>query len=149
MNLNELPNDLVEFLRSGAQLRYDPEDCEPGKVGLSDIGSLKIGEVWIGTDVPGDPNLGADGYYSIPAVSLTSKCAAYDPEFILLWLPNEHLFGTWDSDHWVLTVFPEIAWSEIVANPSAFLGAQWDANSKVGTKFKPWRDYRLQSGGPF
>ncbi len=110
---------------------------------------LAEGEIWIGTDIEGDPLEGTDGYYAIPAVSLTGECKAYDPEFILLWLPHEKLFGTWDCDHWVLKVFRQATWADIVANPAAYLNAQWDWRDKLGSQFVPWLKYESKSGRPF
>ena len=88
-----LPSDLLDFLRAGEQLDYDYSKCEPGKVALKDPSALELGVVWLHSGGSAfredDPNAGEEGYYEIPAVSLTGKCEAYDPEFILLWLPNE------------------------------------------------------------
>ena len=145
----ELPADAVAALRSGFQFEYDPASCEPGRVGLTTFDELSASVVWVGTDADGDPNAGIEGYYLVPAVSLTRECEAYEPEFILLWLPNEKQFGTWDSDHWGLTVFPDVGWPEIAANPAAYLSAQWDPEPSKGVRFEAWRDYELQLGRPF
>jgi len=118
-------------------------------VKLKRFDELTIGEVWIGTDLPGDSHADEDGYYAIPAVSLTGECKSYDPEFILLWLPREQLFGSWDCDHWVLKVFRGAAWSDIVASPAAYLNAQWDCSEELGTQFVPWPNYAFKTGRPF
>lgn len=148
MNL-KLPDATVQFLSRNGQFNYDVSACEPGEVGLKCLEDLTVGEVWVNTDGAGDPNSGAEGYYSIPAVSLTGKCESYDPEFILLWLPNEKLFGTWDCDHAVLTVFPDANWAQIVANPAVYLNAQWDSDPSVGVPLEPWHSYELKPGRPF
>lgn len=144
-----LPADAVEFFRRGDQLRYDPSDCEPGEVLLKGLRELSLGEIWLEADTPGDPNAGMGGYYSIPAVSLTGECVAFDPEFILLWLPNERLFGTWDCDHWKLLVFPKVKWADIVAKPAPYLDVQWHANQLVTGSLTPWTDYKFKPGKPF
>jgi hypothetical protein len=144
-----LPDDAVKFLRAGRQLEYDHGRIEAGKVKLKRLDELSPGEVWIGTDVHGDPHAGENGYYAIPAVSLTGECQAYDPDFILLWLPQEKLFGTWDCDHWVLKVFRGASWADITANPAAYINAQWDVNDKLGTRFVPWPGYAFRGGRPF
>ncbi len=144
-----LPDEFVEFLQSGRQLDYDPASVEPGEVKLKRLEEFAIGEVWIGTEIPGDPHAGESGYYAIPAVSLTGECEDYDPEFILLWLPEERLFGTWDCDHWVLKVFRNARWADIVANPAAYINAQWDWNDELGSQFVPWPQYEFKSGMPF
>ena len=144
----QLPTALCDYLKSGDQLQYDASQCEPGAVRLKTPGDIEIGNVWVGTDTKDDPNYGADGYYSIPAVSLLSGCEGYDPDFILLWLPNEQTFGSWDCDHWVLTVFPSASWQDIADDPAPYLNAQWDPGTTVGEKFTPWPRYEFRPGMP-
>lgn len=149
MSAFNLPEDAVEFLRTGRQLDYDYSRIEAGQVKLKRLDELTQDEVWVGTDIPGDPHAGEKGYYAIPAVSLTGECEGYDPEFILLWLPGEKLFGTWDNDHWVLSVFRNTSWKEIVAKPAPYINAQWDVHDELGSLFIPWRDYDFKRGMPF
>ena len=144
-----LPNETVDFLRAGRQLEYDFRRIEAGEVKLNRLEQLSQGVVWIGTDLPGDPHAKESGYYAIPAVSLTGECKNYSPEFILLWLPQEKLFGTWDCDHWVLKVFHDASWKDIVANPAAYINAQWDFNDQLGSPFVPWPQYGFKNGRPF
>jgi len=150
MNSFNLPSETVEFLKAGKQLSYDAKSVEAGEVKLKPFDALELKEVWVTNEmVDEDPNVDQDGYYSIPAVSLTGECKSYDPEFILLWLPNDKLFGAWDCDHGVLTVFQGASWPEIVAQPASYLNAQWDLNTTVGTRFKPWLKYEFKPGSPF
>ncbi len=145
----ELPKAAAEFLRAGRQLAYDPSSIEAGEVKLKHLDELTLGSVWIATKMLSDPHYGERGYYSISAVSLTSQCANYDPEFLLLWLPREKLFGTWDNDHWVLKVFCGIGWEDIIARPAPYLNAQWDPQDRLGSVFIPWPRYEFKPGRPF
>jgi len=149
MSLFNLPQSTVDFLMARKQLDYDESKCEPGRVYLKSLDQLVLGEVWINTEMEGDPHFEEDGYYSIQVVSLTGKCEGYDPEFILLWLPNERLFGSWDCDHWLLTVFPEAGWEDVVADPALFLNAQWEPGTAGGVPFHPWPAYEFKEGRPF
>jgi len=45
---------------------------------------------------------------------------------ILVWLPRLKMFGTWDSDHYELLVFPDVSWNDISADPAKYIAAQWD-----------------------
>lgn len=153
MSQLKLPPEFENFLRSGVQLEYDHESVEPGRVGLAPLSALELGVVWVNSDDSpldeDDPHAGEDGYYEIPAVSLTNECEAYDPEFILLWLPKERLFGTWDCDHWDLFVFRNANWSDIVSDPGKYLDVQWsDTDREVSEYFKPYPKYAFQSGSP-
>jgi hypothetical protein len=146
VNLFNLPSETVEFLKSGNQPIYDFKSITAGEVKLKRFEDLSQGEVWIDTDMNGDPHQWEDGRYDVPAVSLTGECQNYLPEYLLLWLPNEKIFGTWDDDHGVLTVFPDATWTDIVSNPAPFVDAQWNPDSKVGTRFQPWENYQFKSG---
>jgi len=154
MATRNLPAELVEFLTSGKKLEYDPSSIEPGVVGLKGLDELELGVVWVNSEESplsdDDPNAGDKGYYEVPAVSLLRECEGYDPDFILLWLPNEQSFGTWDCDHWDLYVFSGRTWPDIVADPATFLNAQWsDCERKNSEYFKPFPKYKFKEGMPF
>lgn len=146
---SKLDSELVEFLKSGREFKCDWSQIEAGPVGLHSIDELEEGVVWMGTEDPDDPNFEKDGYYEIPAISLTGTCESYDPEFILLWLPDQKRFGTWDCDHWMLFVFDDATWSMIEADPAAYLDAQWNPGDVVQSRFRPWGTYPLKEGSPF
>jgi hypothetical protein len=145
----QLPNDLQTFLSLRKQLKYKASNCIPGRMVLKALSDLELSEVWTEPLHNDDPHYGEKGYYAIPAVSLVHECEGYDPEFILAWLPQDKLFGTWDSDHWNLKVFPEADWKSIVNNPIPFINAQWDPDSKVSQNFTPWSRYEFNYGKPF
>jgi hypothetical protein len=147
-----IPDDLRAFLRARKQLEYDASDCEPGQIKLLPLSKLKAGEVWVNArpkkKPQGDPNAGGDGYYAIPAVNLVADAEDYDPEFILLWLPDEQLYGTWDSDHAELFVFPDVTWLDIAADPLPYVNAQWDGPDE-STRLVPYPKYPYRSGRPY
>jgi hypothetical protein len=149
----KLPNELQTYLRLRKNLKYKSSDCEPGRIVLKPLADLELSEVWVDSEESplrnNDPHGGEEGYYVVPAVSLVHECEGYDPEFILLWLPDEGLFGTWDSDHWDLKVFPNTDWESIVSNPVPYINAQWDQDSKVSRYFIPWPRYEFKQGRPF
>lgn len=139
----DLPLDLINFLKSNKELEYDYSSIEPNFVGIIDFEKLKLSEIWI----EGETN--DKSYYKIPAINLTDKCEYYSPEFILLYLPNEKLFGTWDSDHWKLYIFPKATWTDIVSNPAPYLNQQWNPTEEFGLLFNPKENYILIKGWPF
>ncbi|WOT03965.1 hypothetical protein [Shewanella youngdeokensis] len=140
----EFPSDLCDYLKEGNQLDYDVSKAEAGKVGICNLAEIKSGVVWVS---PEDDEI--DAFYEITAVSITNYCEDYDPEFILLWLPNEKVYGAWDCDHWVLTIFPNASWTDIAENPLPFLNAQWYPESDLGQVFNPASKYELILGRPF
>ncbi|CAM1363297.1 hypothetical protein [Tenacibaculum xiamenense] len=139
----ELPNDLTQFLQSKSQLNYDYKSVEPDFVGIIDFNNLKLGKIYI------EGNVSGKSYYEIPAVNLTNQCEYYAPEYILLYLPNEKLYGTWDADHWTLYVFPNANWNHIVKTPEAYIDYQWNPKEEIGIVFDPKNDYNMINGWPF
>lgn len=144
-----LSAEAVEFFAAGRQFIYDPTHCEPGLVRLKSLPQLCLEKIWLYPESEEDPNSGNEGHYSIPAVSLTGECGDYIPNFILLWLPNEKLFGTWDNDHAELTVFPGAKWKDIEDNPAPYLDAQWNPVAVPFATIKPWQSYPLSPGRPY
>lgn len=140
-----LPRDLVEYLTSGGGLTLDTEDSEAGILTLHPLADLRLGTANVDSNESplkaDDPHAGESGSYEVPAVSLTAFCEAYDPEGILLWLPNEELFGSWDNDHYDLFVFPGATWDTIIRNPVPYVDTQWDTDRQVGQHFRPYPQY--------
>lgn len=156
-----LPADLVAFLTAGKQLDYDPEECEAGAIRLLPLDQLKLElfPMFIESSMEelydSDPNKGERGYYLVTGVNLVAEAEHYDPCGLLMWLPIERRFATWDQGHWYFGVFgPEQTWTEIVKAPADHINAQWDGSVPgyvPATKaLKPWPIHRYseQRSGP-
>lgn len=148
-----LPKETIAYLKAGKQFHYNPSQCEAGSVKLKTYSELETSEIWVNSYqspiFDDDPHAGEDGYYIVQSVDLVSECEAYGAEGILIWLPDYQMFGQWDCDHWDVVIFPETKWEDIVADPAIYLGAQWEANSKVGQYLKPWDKCEFKLGRPF
>ena len=142
--INALPEELCDFLKAGGQLSYDPSRCECGEVKLKHLDELRYGKVWLDAS-----DAGRQAHIEIPAISLLKSCEAYDPEYLLLWLPNERLFGSWDRDHWKLHVFPGTCWGQLLLAPVKFLNAQWhDYDEEYSIEWHPHEGYDPKPGYP-
>lgn len=148
-----LPTEAKEFLKSGQQFHYDATCCEAGLVTLKTYDELKLTEIWVNSEASpiqeDDPHAGEEGYYVIPCVDLIATCEGYDPEGILIWLPGYQVFGQWDCDHWDVVIFPSTKWTNIVANPAHYLGAQWDGSMEGQEYLRPWNQCEFKVGRPF
>jgi hypothetical protein len=148
----DFPEDFLEFLRRGSQLEYDSDECEVGRVTLLPIKKLTPSVVYVDSfDAPfatSDPHANEDGCYVIPAYSLLAECEGYDPEGILIWLPDQKMFGSWDSETWDVMMFPHTSWSEIAADPAKYLNAMWDLEDVRFEYLKPFPDYPFRRDEP-
>lgn len=145
MNLESLrlPADLMTFLRGRGKLAYDTTLCECGKVTLLPLSKLKSATIVVQPEEPDDslldPHGEEDGAYGTSAVNLVAEAENYDPEYMLSWLPDLGMFASYDIDHGVLHIFPGVTWTQIAADPLAYLNAQWrPAGQAPGGKIKPW-----------
>jgi hypothetical protein len=151
----ELPDDLREFLDCGRQLSYAFNECEAGRITLLSLELLKL-ELFP-TDVDNgpldnsaDPHHGQLGCYLVPAVSLVAECDGYDPGGLLLWIPSEASFGTWDSSHTLIEAFdPSVSWAEIASDPLPHINSFW-GEERVGglAPLVPWPRYEYDPGQP-
>lgn len=146
-----VPDDLRNFLLNRHELQYDASKCEPGRIRLLSDTELAVGEVWVcvesGDD---DPHVGENGYYTVPAVNLVAASNLPDSSYILLWLPDEKLYGTWDGEHYHLFAFPGVAWTDIVADPVRYIDTLWNGpwSEEHAEPFVPYPKYPFRPGRP-
>jgi hypothetical protein len=124
----DLPDDLVAFLKEGRQLINEAR-CSAGQVVLLPLEMLKCELFGVSTQSSAiekdDPHHGENGCYMVVGVNLVAACDGYDPEGILMWLPWDRRYGTWDSSHLGIHVFSaETTWTTIAAAPAKHINAQ-------------------------
>lgn len=125
-----LPRAAVTSMKAGARFDQGPGGGEAGPVVLGrspEAVGLPVdsdGQPWA-TD---DPHRGAGGHYLVLAESLIEDCEGYEPLGLLVWLPREGCFGSWDGDHRNLVTFPGARWADIIADPDRYLGALWQSD---------------------
>jgi hypothetical protein len=151
----EIPPDLLAFLMAGRQLQYEAADCEAGRVVLLSQDQLKVR--LYPTDVDNgpiknssDPHYRELGCYLVPGVSLVAASDGFDPDGLLLWLPEENCYGTWDSSHTLLEAFDrEVTWSHIANDPIRFINSFW-SDERVGglAPLVPWPKYQYDQTQP-
>jgi hypothetical protein len=147
MDSLQLPSDLIAFLSAGRQLQYDPANCEAGAVTLVPLTELKLERFPMETGslevFEQDPYFPQQGSYLVSGVNLTATCTnGHEAIGLLLWLPLERRYATWDSSHCTIQVFgPEVTWEQITAAPAAHINAQWsdmDPESPPVQDLIPW-----------
>ncbi|MEO0476378.1 MAG: hypothetical protein AAF085_10495 [Planctomycetota bacterium] len=147
-----LPGDLINFLSSGLKFDVDESRCEAGAVQLVSLSHLHLQRYPVETSglkvFEKDPNYPSVNSYLVLGVNLTSASSIEHEggaDGILLWLPIERRFGSWDASHCTMSVFgPEVTWSRIVENPTAHINAGWqglDPESPPMTDLIPWLNH--------
>jgi hypothetical protein len=117
-----IPPDLYAFLQSGDVLHYDESASTVGRIRLVGADQLAEAEIEITSDDSDfhgiDPYGFLNGTYHLNVVNLVAESEDYDPIGILVWAPSYQSFGTWDSEHLSLLLFPGTTWKEIATAPT-------------------------------
>ncbi|MBM9501664.1 hypothetical protein JWG44_15525 [Leptospira sp. 201903071] len=116
-NILNLPRDLVEDLSFGRRIETDSQ----GWFDLASVEGIHLSSVKIGPFQKEE-----DGQYYTNSAGLIKNSEAYgeDPE-ILVWLPRLQIYGTWDSSHDELHIFPNQTWTSMKSDLVPFIEAQW------------------------
>jgi hypothetical protein len=149
MGVPDLPEDLVAFLRAAAPATLDAGHY--GTVTLVPAEGLRVETLEVTPNLApfacDHPHADRYGHYAVPAVNLVRgdpKRGGSFPAWLLLWLPNERRYGSYDLDHGDLMVYaPDVSWSQIAADPVPFVRASDGGHDgPVAIEFlKPWPRY--------
>ena len=90
-----------------------------------------------------DPHHREMGCYLVEGINLIAECTGgYDAVGLLLWLPRDRCYATWDSSHDFIGVFrPQVTWSQIAKAPcstSIASGLACSRNSAPTSCLVPW-----------
>ena len=151
MNLFDLPDECWEFLSAGAQLDFNPDECEAGPVRLCSADELKLEplpvETYPSTYRDDAPPQKEAGFYYVLMVPLAND--EFGVEAVLSWLPVEKSFATYEGSHHDLLLFPYATWEQIVNEPLRFLNALWEVderNDDFVREMKPWLQHPFRAG---
>lgn len=120
-----VPAETLSTMAGGGQLDYDPGRAQTGAILLGrapeqvTLAVTSEGQAWDADD----PHRYDQGHYEVVAQSLVAECDTMDPLGVLVWLPIERCFGSWDPDHLDVLMFPGVTWAEIVLDPPLYLNA--------------------------
>jgi hypothetical protein len=149
MNADLVPAKVVASLSEGVALDYEPVHWEKPER-FRRPGELELGTFHVDpadTAQNAEPELnpyeGTKCHFEVAGVDLLTPTEEEESEGLLLWLPKERRFATWDSDHWVMWILgEEPVWDEILAHPQRYIEAMFDpAPTSPATTFgvfKPW-----------
>jgi hypothetical protein len=141
VEIPDLPNELLAFLWAGHQLEYDAAKSEIGRITLKRDTDLAVSTI---TTFPGcqsiidDPYSDLDGLYQSDVYNLVAESEDYDPEGLLCWIVSLKRFGCIDPEHGDVIMFPDVTWTDIVANPLPYLEAQWGDDHDVAERVLSW-----------
>ncbi|MBI1176200.1 hypothetical protein GC207_02035 [bacterium] len=70
--------------------------------------------------------------------SLIKECNDYSPEGVLAWFPEFKAYGSADTDHQRIMIYPGITWSDILREPTWFINGQWYPDRVAHEEVNPW-----------
>ncbi|MDC7126829.1 MAG: hypothetical protein PQJ46_14755, partial [Spirochaetales bacterium] len=122
--IENIPNDLIEYLKSSSNKKYETKEAGPFEfINQDDIElhliptdidnseSFENDEVIYGNE--NDPHYKEMGCYLVKCINLVKDCEYYDPFGLLIWLPDYKCYGIWDNSHFVVYKFRnDVSWNE-------------------------------------
>ncbi len=121
---DQLPDDLVAFLKSNRILEYDPAACESGLFTIRSFEEIEEIQMVV---------RGEDGESSctIRALDLVKSCEGYDPRGMFVFIPALRKYGSYDGEHEALITFRGMSWSDFLADPARYVNAAWTFDPEI------------------
>ncbi len=155
---NLIPDDLQNFLATNEDRRFTFERNEESEMEVDSFefyapNEVKLSRFTIDTyeyhlnhnETGNDPEL----RYDIQGVDLIRDCGGYEPEGILIYIPEFQEYGSWDCDHGLIAVYPNVGWSTIETRLVDYVNAQWYPQLAEQYLLRPWADDRCSKIKPY
>lgn len=68
---------------------------------------------------------------------LLAHCDDYDPSGLFVFVPELLAYGSFDSDHESLVVYPQLRWAQFANDPVRFINAAWGPDPTVAVAVNP------------
>jgi len=136
-----IPQDLRQFLDKPENRHLVLSDGEvrdltffaPDKLKLQTLTVDSI-ELFINGPLKTDPKERRD----YEAYSLIKKCKGYSPAGVIAWFPEFNAYGSADTDHARIIIYPGISWTDIIRDPTWYINGQWYRNRVAHQEVNPW-----------
>jgi hypothetical protein len=140
-----LPAAYLDFLCSGTTVPITDYEGNPNKLRPIAQSALKIEHAratLVGLlGAKKDPHQGM-GYYQVPFVNLMRCKDLWANGFgTLVWLPEEQLFGAYDTEHHWFYLFIKTTWEEIQANADVYISILEGEENPKTRPLVPWPKY--------
>jgi hypothetical protein len=70
--------------------------------------------------------------------SLIQDCNDYSPEGVIVWFPEFKAYGSADTEHQRIIIYPGVTWSDILREPTWFINGQWYPDRVAHEEVNPW-----------
>lgn len=147
--LPRLPDDLLQFLNDGQQLQYDEDMSSIGRIALKRAADLALTTISVPNgcqSIIDDPYSDLNGHYQVQVIDLVAESEDYPTEGLLCWIVALQQFGSIDPEHGDVITFGEASWTDIAAEPLAFLDSIW-IDDGVGVRQLPWLHFPFVPSG--
>jgi hypothetical protein len=71
--------------------------------------------------------------------SLIRECNDYSPGGVLIWFPEFKAYGSADTGHGRIIIYPGITWFDILKAPTWFVNGQWYPDRVAHEEVNPWK----------
>lgn len=121
-----LPPECAAFLAAGGQFTEVHNDCGPVVLRREPVRMIipvqPQGTIDVDlADLDDDDEYPEPPTHEVVALDLVAQATHGHPTGLLIWLPVEGCFGSWDCDHWRVRAFPGVSWAEVCRDPGSYL----------------------------
>jgi hypothetical protein len=138
-----IPQDLLNFLSEPANREMTLPEGEVRRLTLFAPDELKpqkfivnSSELHLNGPLETDPEEQRE-YEGYP---LVRKCNDYLPEGVLVWFPEFNAYGSADTGHERIIIYPGIIWSDIIRESTWYINGQWYPERVAHQEVNPWFD---------
>ncbi len=121
---DELPDDLVAFLKTNRLLTYDAATCEIGVFTLRALDEVQEIEFAVRAE-------NGDAVSTMRGLNLLKSCEDYDPRGMLIYIPSLRKYGSYDGEKRSLVTYRGMSWSNFLDNPARYINAAWIEDVRI------------------
>ena len=70
--------------------------------------------------------------------SLIRTCRSYSPKGILVWFPELEAYGSADTEHQRIIIYPGVTWADVQRAPTWYINGQWYPDRVAHKEVNPW-----------
>jgi len=70
--------------------------------------------------------------------SLIKECNDYDPKGVLTWFPGLNAYGSADTEHQRIIIYPGVTWTDILRAPTWYVNGEWYPERVSHEAINPW-----------
>jgi hypothetical protein len=123
-----IPQDLRDFLTKPETRHMSLKEGEVRELTLFSAEELKLEKFVVDScelHVNGPLEVDPGEQREYEGYSLIKECNNYDPNGVLTWFPGFNAYGSADTEHQRIIIYPGVTWTDILRAPTWYVNGEW------------------------